>query len=304
MEILTSIRRPEYVRRPSQIIRRLMFEFRSTSSAYCTVKLPWGLPFRVQPGENIGAIICRAGVHELPVCECIGRLVDAGDLAVDAGANIGQMTGIMAIRAGASGKVMAFEPHPSIFDELQFNIASWRKDRRAAPIIAQCLALSDRTGVAQLLIPSDFAQNQGVSFLTGSLDKGAEGGQFDVSVRRLDEVIGSGQKIGFLKIDVEGHELQVLRGAERLLESGSIRDILFEQQGDPPTATTKFLEDRGYSIYRIAGGFLGPIAVSIGTPFAADAHASSNYLATLDSNRAITRMTRRGWAVYSGHWPK
>ncbi len=56
-------------------------------------------------------------------------------------------------------------------------------------------------------------------------------------------------QIGFLKLDVEGHELQLLEGAQNLIASGNIRDILFEEFGTPPTPLSQFLEDNGYTLY-------------------------------------------------------
>lgn len=97
--------RPKFVLRPAQIGRRLACELPSTKETYKTVRLPWGLPIRVRPAESIGAVIRHRGVHDLPVCELISRLIEPGELAVDAGANIGQMTGLMAVTAGPRGKV-------------------------------------------------------------------------------------------------------------------------------------------------------------------------------------------------------
>jgi FkbM family methyltransferase len=267
------------------------------------VRLPWGLQLRIRPSESQGSCIRRLGIHDLPSNECISRLIDPGELAVDVGANIGHMTSNMAITAGPNGKVIAIEPHPSIFSELQYNIASWKQNTHAAPVVAHNLALSDYTGLAQLVVPSDFDENRGISHLSGGdAERNLQEVYHEVRVSTLDAVLGAGLQISFLKIDVEGHELQVLRGARRLMERGSIRDILFEEKRTPPTPVTELLEDSGYTIYRVHGGLLAPIIISIKTPDTRIAHDAPNYLATCDSSRTVARMSKRGWKVYSCKW--
>ncbi|MGA3068837.1 MAG: FkbM family methyltransferase [Terracidiphilus sp.] len=303
MNLLAALRRPEYVLRPTQIVRRLIYEFGPHSAEYETVRLPWGLPIRVQPNETVGSGIRRLGIHELPSSECISRLIDSGDLVVDVGANIGHMTSIMAMRAGPNGKVIAFEPHPVLFSELQYNIAVWRRNPQAAPIVAHNRALSSHTGVAQLVVPADFEMNHGVCSLAGNTEANLHGNHFEVAVTTLRAAVDEGKQIGFLKIDVEGHELQVLIGAQDLLTLGNIRDILFEEQRTIPTPVTELLEDSGYTIYRVDGGLLGPITASIKTSYSPIiVNDSANYLATRDPSRLLRRTSQRGWMVFSNAW--
>jgi FkbM family methyltransferase len=73
------------------------------------------------------------------------RLLDRGDTAADAGANIGVMTSLMAVRAGPTGCVHAFEPHPEIFEELAANHAQWSRPG-LSPIRLRGAALSSRRG--------------------------------------------------------------------------------------------------------------------------------------------------------------
>jgi FkbM family methyltransferase len=300
MKILASLKRPEYVFRPSQIIRRLMFELRPATAEYVKVRLPWGLSIRVQPEETVGSGIRRMGIYELATSEIISRLVDPGDLAVDIGANIGHMTSIMAMRAGPTGRVISFEPHPVLFRDLQHNISEWRMNGKAAPMVAHNVALSNCNGTGQLVVPAYFNGNHGVSFLAGDSEATSEANHYEVPLKTLDDEIEEGQQIGFMKIDVEGHELKVLQGAQRLIASGRIRDIIFEDFTTPPSSVTEFLEGNGYKIYRIAGEFWGPTLTSIKTPYAPKVNDAPNYLATRDDDRVLARMAKRGWMVYSG----
>ena len=112
----------------------------------------------------------------------------------------------------------------------------------------------------------------------------------------LDEVLGSERRVGVCKIDVEGHELVVLRGAANALGAKRIRDIVFEDLGDYPSEVHTFLLERGYVIFSLHSKVLGPRLV----PAADKARFEKlqdgqNFLATLDPQRATEKLKPRGW---------
>lgn len=80
--------KPEYIFRPKQVFRRLFDHHYYREREYCEEGLPWGLKIRIRPNEEHGKILQTLGVIDLAVSEVIYRLADAGDLAVDVGANI------------------------------------------------------------------------------------------------------------------------------------------------------------------------------------------------------------------------
>jgi hypothetical protein len=166
-------------------------------------------------------------------------------------------------------------------------------------------AVSSNVGVAQLAVPKEFEENHGISSLAFDVAPGSEMKLFGVEVATLDSVLGEDRQIGLLKIDVEGHELEVLMGAQGLLVSGHIRDILFEEHRALPTPVTDLLEGHGYAIFRIDGRFLGPVTASTKTSYTpVIVFDSPNYLATLDPDRMLSRMSKRGWQVYSHEWSR
>jgi FkbM family methyltransferase len=296
MNFLASLKRPEYVFRPAQIVRRVLCSLRKTAPDHETVTLPWGLRISINPHEAQGLLIQRLGVYDLRTCECISRLVDPGDFVVDAGTNIGQMSSLMAMRAGPQGKVIAFEPHPVLFAALQANIANWQHPR-AAPITAYNLALSDYDGIARLVLPANFDENQMLAFLADDTATASPERSFEVQVNTLPEFVDEGRPIGFLKLDVEGHELKVLRGAQGLIASSGIRDILFEDHGAPPTPVTEFLAGNGYTLFRISGKLSGPVLTPAEAAFTSGAHGPPNFIATRDPERVMKRMAKRGWTA-------
>jgi FkbM family methyltransferase len=304
MKLIQSFQRPEYVYRPSQILRRLSFEFGSRAGRFEQVRLPWGLPLRVRTDDAVGSVIRRAGVYDLQVCELIGRLLDAGETAADVGANIGQMSSVMAIAVGPTGRVVSFEPHPVLFKEFEQNVASWQADRRVAPVRALNMALGDHAGTARLVVPEFFDANRGTCFIAAETNGQANGepNGVDVAVEPLDAVLDDVPQVGLMKIDVEGYERQVLSGAGQLLAGKRIRDILFEENVAPPTPVTELLKGSGYSLFQLGGRLRGPVLTPIEQVHDQPVDAPPNYLATLDPARALDRIAKSGWQVLSSRW--
>ena len=81
---------------------RRRFGGRAAAARGGTVRtdLPWGSLIHVRPDDVIGAKVLKLGLFDLDVCETIARLAVAGDLLLDVGANIGQMTSLMAVCSG------------------------------------------------------------------------------------------------------------------------------------------------------------------------------------------------------------
>lgn len=134
-------------------------------------------------------------------------MVDPLRAAVDVGANVGKYSFRL---SGLSPEVYSFEPHPSLA----------RKLRHALPknVVVQAVAVSDAPGVAQLKFPIINGER---SLALASI----ENGSFSNSVMRVETVVVPtarlddlvAKPVGFIKIDVEGHELAVLRGAIGIL---------------------------------------------------------------------------------------
>jgi len=173
----------------------------------------------------------RAGEPELRL---IPKTFDRKRIAVDIGANVGMVTYLL--RRYAS-KVLAVEPNPALAERLR--VAFPGPEVEVLPY-----AMSDTSGYAELIIPNVDGQE-----LTGrsSLEPTANG---DLATRRivvprrtLDALSLRG--VGFVKVDVEGHELKVLHGGENLLTQQ--RPSLMIEAED------KFGEGLTDSIFRLLG---------------------------------------------------
>lgn len=296
--LLQKLVRPEFVFRPSQLWRRLTRSAHTAlGDSYQEVRLPWGMPFRIHLRDSLGGHVWHTGIYDLVMSEVAWRLVLPGERILDVGGHMGYMTGLMAFRVGPGGRVSTFEPNPRMFSDLEHNVALW-KGLPVAAIQLDPVALSDKTGASELLLPRDYATNTGLARIaTGT--PGADEQVIPIEVRRLDDVAASEAPIGLLKIDVEGHEPEVLRGARGLLERKAIRDVLFEDHGAYPTPAMKVLEDAGYTLFQVGRTFFGPRLHAPGA--AVDLHGYPPcWLATSDPERARRLLAPAGWQVLRG----
>lgn len=289
--------KPYFLFRPAQILRRLGIVAASTemSPEIVEVTLPWGMPLRLRTHQKLTVELLRRGVFDLTVSETLFRLTDPGDLAVDVGANIGHMTSVLASRVGQNGEVMAFEPHPRIHADLRSNVELWAQLPNAPRFTLYEVALSSEGGRAVLTMDENFDWHQGSATL--ALHQEGEPRPSDVvevEVRRLDDVLGE-RRVGVLKADVEGFEIEVFQGARNALRGRRIRDIVFEDFDEPFTATAQQLASWGYAVFALDHGLLGPM-VEPGTQRAARRSGEDpSYLATCDPGRAQERLRSRGW---------
>lgn len=288
MNVLTRIARPQYLFNPRQVWRRLR---RRQLLAQDRVMLAWALPIRVQPTCLIATDIKNVGVFDMIVAEAICRLLDPGERAVDVGANIGQNTSIMALVAGPTGAVAAFEPHPGVWETLSANVERWRR-YELATIQTFRQGLSSVSGTAYLNEPDGFDRNQGGATLVATAQPAQ---RHLVEVTTLDRAVPPGVDVGLVKIDVEGHEEAVLLGAQRLLGERRVRDILFEALEDDPRAA-RHLEQAGYTVFRLRTRMLRPrlIPWPQHVPRGTD-RLPRNYLATRMPERACQRFEPFGW---------
>ena len=161
---------------------------------------------------------------------------------VDVGANIGYFT-ILAgasIRNGGKGRVIAVEPNPDCLPFLQRNlIINWSM----CPIDIHTVAAGDAPGDVWLAYPPERTANAHVS-APGQDVEGERRRQ--VRIEPLDAIVPEGLAVDILKIDVEGHEISVFRGAERVISrSPNIRIVMEWSPVQMREAGVPFDEVRG-----------------------------------------------------------
>lgn len=177
---------------------------------------------------------------------------------IDVGCHLGSMLQQM-VRLAPRGRHIAVEPVPYK--------AAWLKQKFPGVDVRQ-LALSETAGTAEFFIP---AQSSGLSSLHRDTVPGAAN-KIEVPLARLDDLVPEGQPVGFIKIDVEGYELAVFRGARRLLRSQRPM-LLFEctQRGlvnagvDSSQVFNELTHESGYQVYLIKGRLAGEAPLDAAT---------------------------------------
>ena len=207
----------------------------------------------------IGLSIVRGRYEEAEI-ELMRRTLRAGDIVIDIGAHIGLFTMLMGALVGPLGRVYAFEPLDANADLLERSIAENRFGDR---VIFRRAAVGATSGAGMLTFPAEtlntggaYLLREGTAPLTGNLKK-------SVPIVRLDDVVTE-RPVRMIKMDVEGAEPQVLRGARRLLREDRpiVVSELHPTQLDRASGVTarEFLEEArqaGYRAHRLAGGAVG-----------------------------------------------
>jgi FkbM family methyltransferase len=180
----------------------------------------------------------------------VRALTRRGDFVVDIGANYGFYTRVLSEMVGEPGLVWAVEPMP----ETYMVLASVCRD--FGNVEAFPYAMSDEIGAARMAIPQI---TYGESLYGARVIEGATDDRV-VLVQRttLDGLLLSQQRPpSLIKIDVEGHELQCLRGGHQALTRWHPA-LLIETLSDytPGASVTDFLKPYGYKPYNWSGQFV------------------------------------------------
>lgn len=154
--------------------------------------------------------------RERIVLECIRSRLRPGDCFVDAGANIGFYTIVGARLVGPSGTVVAIEMMDDtariLRSHLELNSVS------NARVIERALSARDNETVVASMPTGSFGQ--------ASISTGNSGETFEVRSATLDVLLRDTATIRLIKIDIEGAELEALRGASVTLDR--VEAIIFE----------------------------------------------------------------------------
>ena len=197
--------------------------------------LGWQIRSRAFPGPviipfvNGSRLVARRGrpsstgnlytrLHEFPEMGFVLHALAEGDLFLDVGANIGAYSILAASLQGT--QCIAFEPASDTYQLLVENVAL---NDYGSKITTHRMAIGDEHGEVLLTASLDTV-NHIVSASDDVVPR-----EF-VSLRRLDEVLGD-QRAAIMKIDVEGYEMPVIRGAEKTLRHDALLAVVLEMNG-------------------------------------------------------------------------
>lgn len=225
--------------RPARLLAARLLE-RVGLSPLFTIPLD-GYRLRFYP-TNVSAnlwINADTRVHGL---ELFQAYCQAGDVAIDVGANVGEVSIIVSQRVGATGRVFAFEPHPRIYRYLVGNLAL----NHCGNVTTANLAVGAAPGVVRL-------SNDKHDDMNRIVDDGA----IEVTCTTLDAQVPA-QPIALLKIDVEGSELRVLEGARQTLARTAcvnceMGDAHYRRYGYGMPDLIAFLQHHGFQTFVVDG---------------------------------------------------
>ncbi len=146
------------------------------------------------------------------------NVVRDGDVVFDVGANHGYYTLLFSHIVGKDGEVHAFEPLPTTFDRLCESVS---QGKRFSNVFFNNLAVADSDGITNLYMPDgDDGQASMKKHAAGSWERPIDIATFACKVIHLDAYVQSLslKRLDFVKCDVEGAELLVLKGMVRTLE--------------------------------------------------------------------------------------
>jgi FkbM family methyltransferase len=157
--------------------------------------------------EFVGRSVQKYGEFSVLEMKLFEQVCGAGDVVIEAGANIGSHTVGLARLVGSQGRVLAFEPQRLVFQALCANVAL----NSLTNVDCYWAALGNQEGLVTVpeVDPDRYANFGGLTLL--GVQKGMQ-----ISCFTLDRFVAL-PRVSLIKVDVEGMEAEVLRGGEQML---------------------------------------------------------------------------------------
>jgi FkbM family methyltransferase len=169
--------------------------------------------------------------------ELFRQYVKEGDTVIDMGGHIGTHTIVLSRCVGPKGKVHVFEPQTKLFTELLVNITL----NRCENVFPHRIALGSKEGVAYINHPNPI--NEGMAKISSSGEK--------VALKTLDSFNIS--NVSLIKIDIEGYEIEALKGALTTIQKNRPVLIIEVFKGPECAERLKFIKSLGYDITHLGG---------------------------------------------------
>jgi len=193
----------------------------------------------------------NGGLYESENLDLLFSFVRDDTVFLDIGANVGFFALQIARRIHQNGKVYAFEPHPELIRLLRgsafLNGLSTMSGHEGA-LISHDFGLGEGAAPVEFFYPRDHLGG-------GSRTGGANPSSRILSeIKSIDECMGGDFVCDLVKIDVEGHELEVLKGMQATIERSKDIKLVFEKLGQnagPEVQIEKILRGLGLEIYGV-----------------------------------------------------
>jgi len=206
--------------------------------------VPWvnGAKLIARHGETgvTGNVYC--GLHEFEDMAFLLHALRPDELFVDIGANSGSYT--MLACAALDGRGLSIEPVPATFERLRMNIGLNGLGKK---VRALNIGLADKAGFLYFSSSQDTTNHVVV-------DAGGSEDTIRVEIKILDEII-HGEFPSVIKVDAEGYELPILRGATAVLSNPELHSVILElngsgaRYGHDEGEVTRLMAEFGFGIY-------------------------------------------------------
>ena len=194
------------------LLSRLALREKYLADELRNVKIDYGLKMDLKPSDNWTDMRVYFNLKEPHIKRAISKYVKEGDTLIDVGAHIGYFSLLMAYFGGPSCRLYSFEPNPEVFTRLVQNVRNNTYNERVITVSA---ALSDEMGTKTF-----FVDDAGSNLGTFKPANDRKGKWLEIDVTTLDNIISeySLSNVSFMKLDVEGAELSVLRGGKEFFK--------------------------------------------------------------------------------------
>ena len=173
------------------------------------------------PNDIVINTMQRGEYFEKPILDVASRYIKPGTVAIDIGANFGQMASYFAELVGVNGTVYAFDADDYVFDVFQKNVAVNNKEN----VVSVFGAVHNREGQTFHFPKQDFVEFG--AYGSYGLDPNAASGRTVTSITVDGQNIS--QPVSFMKVDVQGSDLFAMQGARQTIAKNRM-PIIFEYE--------------------------------------------------------------------------
>lgn len=221
----------------------------------------YNVKLKYDPNSYIGRYLYYRGIFEEQIISKINSVVHPGMTFLDIGANIGLHTNVAASLVGDNGRVIAIEPQSTVRALLQENISLNQFDNVE---IISC-ALGKEQGEGDIYIVN--AHNDGQSTLIPDSSETTCPSE-KVKICTVNSVMHDCniQKVDIVKIDVEGAEMEVLKGGREFFRNSSTKYMFIEcvdqhlrRFDSSSEELITWLHSEGYRTYGLIKGCWRPL---------------------------------------------
>jgi FkbM family methyltransferase len=215
-----------------------------------------GLKLKIYPGNEIFRALFVRGVYDPNLIIVVNALLKKGSVFIDVGANMGYFSLLASQVVGKDGKIFALEPSSRDFARLQDNIKTNNLQKIIFPLQ---LAISDKVSLVNLSIACE--ERSGLNTMGSEFSsKGTEKVEVqEVGSTTIDKFMNRKHidKVNVLKLDIEGSEVDALRGAVNTIEKCrpaimlGVNPVALNACGSSVDELQKIIKSMNYKIYII-----------------------------------------------------